>query len=360
MMARRLKRWYTDPALPGSFQGVDKIYHGTQAEGLDVNRRDIEDTLRKEESYTINRKIVRKFPRNRVIVSGFDALWESDLADLTLIAKANDGYKYVLVIIDVFSRYMWMRPLKTKHAKEIVRAFKSVLAEGRQPRSLRTDSGSEFRNGVVVTYLKNEGIHHYTTHNETQANYAERVIKTIKSKIYRYLIKNNTQRHIDVLEALGESYNKTKHRMLGRPPIEVNKENESEVRLDQHLLRKPKEIPKQKFKWKVDDKVRLTYRREAFDREYDQRWSGEVFVITERRMRRGIPVYKLKDWDGEPIKGTFYQQELQKVDVTDGDLFKIEKILKRRRRGNKNQVFVKWLHWPKKFSSWIDEDQING
>ena len=149
---------------------------------------------------------------------------------------------------------------------------------------------------------------------------------------------------------------------MGRTPATVDKSNESEVRLDQYRLRrKPKhdeDHRKQRILFDIGDQVRVSFRRETFDREYGQKWSGEVFIITERDRRNGIPIYKLRDWNGEPIKGTFYQQQLQKVDVSDEDAFKIDKVLKRRRVNGRNQVLVKWLNWPKKFNQWIDEDAI--
>ena len=349
---------YKTPSVPGSYQGPRKVYLSAKRDGINTSQQQIVNNLQKEESYTLNRAVVRKFPRNRVIVAGRDEQWGADLADFALLSMKNDGYKYALLMIDVFSRFVWVRTLKTKYAKELVKAMDSIFKEGRQPKTLRTDGGREFNNSLVKTYLNKKKIHHFSTHNETQANYAERAIKTIKSKLYRYMVSNNTLRYINVLQDMVKSYNSTVHRSLGRPPSEVYKSNEGEVRLEQYLLLSKKKHPLQKFKFNTGDKVRTTLTSEKFDREYGQRWTGEVFVVVNRRRRRGIPIYKVEDWNGEVLEGTFYQNQLQKVNVTDQDLFKIEKILKRRRRNGKDQAFVKWLRWPKKFSSWIDLDSI--
>ena len=354
---------YNDPSAPGSFQGPEKLFVSAKRDGANnLKRNDVNRFLQKENTYTLNRAVQRKFPRNRVVVAGFDSQWDMDLADLSLLYKENDGYKYFLLAIDIFSRYVWVRPVKTKYAKEIVKVITSIFAEGRKPRTIRTDGGKEFQNQTVKAFLSEQGVHIFSTYNEVQANYAERAIKTIKSKLYRYLISRNTLRYIDVLQDLVKSYNNTVHSSLGRPPSKVTKQNESEVRLDQYMKRrKPKNDWDSKFqlmKYKVGDQVRITYRRKAFDREYDQKFSGEVFVVSEARRRNTIPIYKLKDWNGEPIKGTFYQQQLQKVDVSADDSFKIEKIIKRRRRNGRNQVLVKWQHWPRSFNQWLDEDAI--
>jgi hypothetical protein len=84
----------------------------------------------------------------------------------------------------------------------------------------------------------------------------------------------------------------------------------------------------------VGDKVRISEISSNFDREYDQKWSGEISIVFRRSLRNSISVYKLKDFNDEAIAGTFYQPELQKVDAREEDTFKIEKILKT--RGTRN------------------------
>lgn len=109
----------------------------------------------------------------------------------------------------------------------------------------------------------------------------------------------------------------------------------------------------------MGDKVLISKIASVFDREYDEKWSGEFFVVRRRFLRNGIPVYTLGDYNDEAITGTFYHPELQKVDVRDEDTFKIEKILKTHGRRPNKQHFVKLLHWPKKFNSWIYADDIS-
>ena len=357
-MERLLAERYETPAVPGSFQGPQKVYISAKRDGVVTTKQEVENALQGQDSYTLNRAVIRKIPRNRVVVQGIDSQFDSDLADCALLSDKNDGYKYLLIMIDIFSRYAWVRPLKTKYAKEVVTAMQSIFMEGRKPAVLRTDGGREYNNKIVKTYLNSKGVHHFRTYNETKANYAERFIKTLKGKLYRYVVAKNTIRYIDILQDLVKSYNHTVHSSLGRPPSGVYKGNENEVRYDQYLRRRREKVKFQQFKFKPGDHVRISFTRSAFDREYNQRWSGEVYVIETRRRRDSIPIYTIKDWNGEKVDGTFYQQELQKVNVDDNNLFKIEKILKRRRRNGRRQVFVKWQNWNKSFNSWIDEDEV--
>jgi hypothetical protein len=218
----------------------------------------------------------------------------------------------------------------------------------------------EFRSKEVNKYLKHISIHHFYTHNtETKANYAERVIKTLKHKIFRYLLKNRTRRYISALQNIVTSYNHTPHRSLGATPISITKENEAESRLQQYLLRNKQFIKTSKtYKYKTGQTVRLSHLRSVFDREYSQKWTGEIFKIDKRFKREGLPVYTLVDWEGDNVEGTFYEQELQSVNVDEFTEYHIEKILKRRIRKGQKEVLVRWLHWPNKYDSWIPEADV--
>ena len=94
------------------------------------------------------------------------------------------------------------------------------------------------------------------------------------------------------------------------------------------------------------------------DREYSQKWTGELFKIDTRFRREGIPVYTILDWDGERVDGTFYEPELQPVTIDPTTEYRVEKILKRRVRNKRKEVLVRWLHWPKKYDSWIPEADV--
>ena len=94
------------------------------------------------------------------------------------------------------------------------------------------------------------------------------------------------------------------------------------------------------------------------DREYSQKWTGELFKIDTRFRREGVPVYTILDWDGERVDGTFYEPELQPVTIDPTTEYRVEKILKRSERNKRKEVLVRWLHWPKKYDSWIPEADV--
>ena len=361
-----LKRIYYNPSNPASYSGPDKLYRFVRRDGKFVlSKYKIRKWLQRQEPYSLQRPLKRKFRRNKVITTGIDDQWDVDLMDMTKYSKYNNGWSFVLVVIDIFSKYVWMRPLKDKKGESVAKALKDILAEGRKPNRIRTDKGQEFRSRQVETLLQQRGIQHLFAQNtEIKANYVERVIKTIRSKITRYITSKQSYSYIDTLQDFAQSYNKTYHRTIGMSPEKVTERKETHLWWQMYW---PKEqVPKEKakkirkpFRFKLGDKVRITYIRNPFTREYDQKWSGEIFKVSQRILRGGLPVYRLVDFNNEEIRGTFYQAELQKVEVRDDDLWKVEKILKTRGKGRNKQHFVKWLHWPKKFNSWIPARDVN-
>ena len=357
-----LSSLYFNPKSPASYSSPEKLYQYVKSEGkYTIGRHKIRKFLQSQEAYSLTRGARRKFSRSRVIVEGIDSLWDLDLMDMTDLSKDNDGNRYVLVAIDVFSRFGQVQPIKNKQGPEVVNAFNQMISGSRQPNTVRTDMGMEFRSKVFQKYLKTQDIHHYFALNtETKANYVERLIKTVKHKLYRYMMKQLSKRYIDVLDDVIHSYNNTIHRSIGATPESVNKDNEGEIRLQQYLLRTKhsKQTKPKKFKFKIGQTVRVSHIRSVFDREYSQKWSGEIFKVIARYRREGLPVYKLVDWEDETIHGTFYEHELQAIVVDQSMKYRIEKIIRKRTRNKKKEVLVRWLHWPKKYDSWIPEADV--
>lgn len=219
--------------------------------------------------------------------------------------------QYVLLVIDIFSKYLWMQPLKDKKGPTTARAFENILSEGRQPTKLRTEKGQEFRSKAFNNVLTDRNIFILKS-QEVKANYAERAIKTIKTRMYRYMTFKQSNRYIDRLQEFAGGYNKTYHRTIDTKPELVKPNNEEEVRVSTFLSREetPRKQTKRPYKFKVGDKVRISNISSVFEREYDEKWSGEIFIVRRRFLRNGIPVYTLRDCKYEAITRTFYQHEL--------------------------------------------------
>ena len=354
-MDEYLTQLYYNPKRSGALGGVERLYRDVKKDGkYAISRAQLKKWLMKQDTYTLHKPARRHYKRNRVIVGGIDELWQMDLADMQTMAPENDGYRYLLVCIDVFSKYLWVIPLKTKTGPALVTAFKKILESGRKPEKIQTDQGTEFFNKHFKELMKKEEIHLYNTYNETKASVVERVIRTLKTRMWRYFTAKKTMRYIEVLQDLVDSYNRSKHRSIQKKPINVTQKNEREV---WHTLygEREKEGPV-KYKFEVGDQVRISKMKRTFEKGYLPKFSKEIFTASQQ-IPRHPPVYKLKDYDQEELSGTFYNEELQKV-IKEDDVYEVEKILKTRGKGKNKEVFVKWLGYPAKFNSWIPASEV--
>ena len=329
------------------------------------------------EAYSLQKRVQRKFKQIPVLIEGIDVQWDGDLMDVRNISKYNQNYKYILVLQDVFLRFIFTAPLKNKTASEIINGLKSILKQGRQPQLFRTDKGSEFKNRFLTAFLKERGIHQIFTENETKSNFAEPQIQNLQNRLTRMFMYNQSYQYLKQLPDITKAINNTPTRPLeNMAPSTVNKSNEDEVRLREYLVRtktkinkrskstkkegkmKVKKTKRSPYQFKVNDKVRITQEKTKFMREYSQKWTGEIFIVTRRFRRHGVPVYKLKDFSNMALTGSYYSQELQKIEHTT-DIWKVNKILKKRKNARgETELLVSWHQWPSKFDSWIKQSDL--
>ena len=207
-----LSRVYESPDYPASFSGLDKLYRIAKKEFPSITRNEIKQWAENNLSYSLHKPSRRNFKRTKIYAPEIDSLWEADLAFVQDVAKENDGVNYLLVVcIDVFSKFLWVRPMENKTICSLLHALDSILSQKRKPEKLRTDKGTEFINESFQQYLKKQEIQFYTATNEPKAAVVERVNRTLKSKLYRCFTGVNSLRYIDVLQDIVDSYNNTYH-----------------------------------------------------------------------------------------------------------------------------------------------------
>ena len=131
---------------------------------------------------------------------------------MQLISKFNKKFRFLLCAIDIFSKYAWIVPLKDKEGASIVDAFQTILKESdRKPNKIWVDKGSEFYNNSFKKWLKDNDIEIYSIHNEGKSVVAERLIRTLKTKIYKYMAAISKNVDIDKLGDIVNEYNNTYH-----------------------------------------------------------------------------------------------------------------------------------------------------
>ena len=345
----QIAKEYFAPKNAGAFSGQSTYQRHTKHSSSSVR-----NFLQAADSYTLHKPVRRKFPRRITYSSQIDELWQGDLCDVSLLKNHNRQTRYLLTVIDVFSKFAFVRPLKRKTGEELVTAFISIFKEsGRKPQRLQTDKGTEFKNRTFQTFLEKENIHFYTSEDpKTKAAVVERFNRTLKGRLYRFMTYKNSKTYLSTLPDLVSNYNSSFHRSIGTQPRLVNKKNEAEVhqRLFGKAMREQM-LRRDKPKFAVGDRVRIANERKTFQRGFEPGWTREIFIV-HRRENTHPYVYRLHDQSGENILGTFYEQEMQKV--RDTDVYRIEKIMKKQGR----RALVRWLGYGPKFDSWIPISSI--
>ena len=344
-----------------AFTGIQNVFKKAKEKYPDVTLNYVKKWLKSQETYGVHYPYRKKIQRSRVIVGGKDYMWEVDLMDMLSLSNFNDGFKYVLLVIDDFSRYIWTCCITNKKPIEVVKCLTKIFAEsGRKPKYIRSDNGSEFIGSVMQKFLKGKGVKHITTRSEIKAAFAERAIKTIKGRLFKYMYHKQTFKYFTVLKSVTNNYNNSVHSSTKMKPTEVTEKNEAKLwgqmyaSLSNPLLRKGDgDI------LNVGDYVRISFLKTVFSREYRQKWSSEIFQIYRRSLRDGVMVYWIRDLGGEEVEGSFYRAEIQPTISNKDTLYKVEKIIKSKKDKKQGTMhLVKWLNWPSKFNSWIRADDI--
>lgn len=358
-MDKQITKIYEDPGDPGSLGGIRRLVSSAKNKGLNLTKEKVEEILKGNETYTMHKPIRRRIVRNQIIVKGIDSQWQADLADMNDIVKFNDGFRYMLTVIDCFSKFAWVVPVKTKDGPSVRKAFDQVfeMAKPRKPSKIQTDKGKEFLNKDVQDLFSKFGIKHFVTENETKAAMVERFNRTLKTRIWAYFTAANTRKYIEVLPKIVHSYNHSHHRTIGVRPVDVKKTNE--LKIWKKMYGKTVGMIRSKgSNIKDGSDVRIAKHKHIFEKGYLPNWTGELFKVAGTKPTKRKRVYKLKDYAGEEIKGTFYPEEILQVTSDPNRVWPIEKVVKTRKTKLGTEHLVKWLHWPEKFNSWVKDREL--
>ena len=264
MSKNLLKEHYLDASKPGSYSGLESLHRALKDNRQPVKRSKLKQWMIAQKTYTRHRSARKKYRRNKVFSSGIDHLWQIDLVDMSYVSKDNKKTKYLLTCIDVFSKHAWVAPLLRKTGLAVMEALKNIFKDGRTPKKIQTDEGTEFLNKNVTGYLKGKQIELYVVRSEMKASVVERFNRTFKGRMYRYFTANDTVEYLNIVDEIVDSYNNTYHRSIKMSPNSVNEKNENEVR--NTLYGDTDEIIK--FWFKIGDTVRISKYKSLFEKGY--------------------------------------------------------------------------------------------
>ncbi|UYV63129.1 hypothetical protein LAZ67_2003232 [Cordylochernes scorpioides] len=248
--------------------GKTRLISDLSYKSSSYSQKEVSEFLHKQDLYTLHKPVKRKFETRRVYALYKDNQCVSDLAFM----QKDKGFKYILTIIEAFTRYAWEIPIRNKTGNEITNAFREIFKE-RKPERMQTDKGTKFINCETQNLLKKHNIEWFAAQNVTKASIVERFNRTLK------------------------------------------------------------EIKSSNKKYNVGVKVRISKYKGQFDEGYLPNFTNEVFEISKVLSTEPV-TYKIKDQNNEDVEGGIYNEELVKYDKED-DFYKVEKIIRSRTRNGK-------------------------
>ena len=344
---------YTDIRRPGALGGIGALLREARKVHPSLTASRVKAWLEKQVTYSLHKPARRRYRTKKVVVGGLRTQLQADLADMQSLAKVNDNYRYILTVIDCFSRQAFAVPLKDKTGKTLLAAFRDHILTNRSlaPVRIQVDKGGEFYNKLVKDFMKSRDIHIFSTESPYKASMVERFNRTLKEKIWKYITLRQSNRWVDILPDLVTAYNTSPHSALPNDmaPNDVNLSNQKEVwwyLYGDYLSAKGGKKPK----FVIDDQVRISKAKRTFDKGYLANYTEEIFIIYEV-LQTKPPSYRIRDQNDEAISGIFYEEELSKT--IDTGVYLIEEVIKRRGKGNGAEIFVKWRGYPSTMNTWI-------
>ena len=300
-------------------------------------------------SNELNKPVIIKFERKKVIVNHIDEIHSCDLVDMVKYSRVNRGYKYIFTNIDIFSKYAWSFPIKSKTIKDIKPCFGKIFEE-RKPSYIWSDEESSFFSKEMLKFFEDNNVKIYHTYSNLKAVVIERFNRSLRELMMKEFVKNNNTVWYDILQKLIKFYNNRYHNTIKDKPINISKSNEKYIKDTIYTYN----VTNKKPKFKINDIVRISLkRRELFDKPSGNiKWSEELFKIYSID-ESNVITYQIKDMNDEIIKGIYYEKELQLTRNTSNEYI-IEKILKT----NKNKIYVKWRGYSNNFNSWTDKNSV--
>uniref|UniRef100_A0A914H3F8 Integrase catalytic domain-containing protein n=1 Tax=Globodera rostochiensis TaxID=31243 RepID=A0A914H3F8_GLORO len=279
---------------------------------------------------------------------------QADLADFQALSRKNSGNRYLLLAVDVLSRRMFGAPVKSKKPADMKRAFEELFGQmPKLPETLYTDRGLEFVAKPLKEFYAEKGIQKFETSSKKKAAVAERAIRTLKTRLYKYFSAKNTSTWVDVLAEFLAAINNSVCRATGLKPLDIDEQNAREVwkKVYGEAIEPSSKGPK----IKLGENVRIPEPKHIFEKGYMPNYSDHVYTVDERRSSKPEH-YFLKDYYGTKLKRKFYLPELTKVKVDKNTLYRVEKKYKERMRDGQKEMLVKFIGFLEKY--WVTSDDF--
>jgi len=268
-----------------NYPGLDKFKKLLKANDIMYTSKELEHFMSKQSIQQVHKPVAEMKAKQKYIVAlDIGEMLQIDLLDYQKYAKKNNGYKYIFIAVDIFSRYAYAVPIKSKEPKNILEAFKTIQFI---PKAIFSDSGNEFK-GVFSTYLKKHDVAELKAEigDHHSLGVIDRFSKTFKTMIAKYMTANNTTKYYEKIDDFLYAYNTSPHSSLAdHTPTEVI-ENDKVYNLTKKInLAKMKYnntvVRRASSSIKIGDNVRIKLKKKTFQKGYDITYSKEVYNVKE-------------------------------------------------------------------------------
>lgn len=350
-----MNRSWVNKDNPYAYSGVTKIYHYLKGQ---KKIEDIKNDLSEIRTYTYHKEPKKVVKFNPFFIYKKNQQWQVDLVYLPNFINENEGVKYLMCVLEVFSRKLYVKVMKTRDKKTALETFSSLHKQiGDSPEILFSDFGGEFTSKIFKDYCLKNNIKQVFALNDTKCPHIERAQRSLQSIIYKIMEERQTRQFLNLIDEAVHIYNNRINRITGFSPNEASlEENKNEVllNLDKYYIKNGSQKKRPSFK--IGDTVRIRVKKTIFERSYQPRFSEEVFKISKVLTNLPQVRYAISSFnEREKIKGTFYERELAKASHQE---YKIEKILQTRKRGSTKEHLVKWLGYSDEHNSWVLDKDI--
>ena len=369
-----LQKVYEDIGHPSGYSSIGKLEKYLKNQGeKNISKKKILEFLKKQPGWSYHGFVPRSFVRRPIKVCRPGHILGTDIADMTKsVSIHNNNFRYILVLIDCFSRKLSLTALRNKSNQTTANALEDFLNKTQYKyRYIFSDQGGEYiGNHTQKLYEKFNIIRYSVKNRRFKCAIAERVVKTIKERIHKYFTQNNTLKYIDILKKVEDAYNNSEHKGLGyQTPNRVHAMTDlNEVKKQECIqlrrkylnygsirLREYKKMVSNGNNSVLDGYVRLLLNNAegVFAKSFQPIFTEEIFKI--RCVKKSLPVsYWLEDLKGLPIEGVVYEKELKPVSLPDE--YVIEKVISTHtdKDTRKKKYMVKWRGYPEHFNSYVD------
>lgn len=352
-----LESIYYDHKHPASYSGVDRLYSFVKQDGkFDLTKNEVEQFLHSSEVYSTH--VQKNQPKHWYSVVSPYPGYMVDVDSMYFDLNDKRYKTKVIVAVDVFSRKAAARAVPNLKAETVKKALGSILDELGPIERIRIDRGKEYANNILMKELKRRNVHYFFSYLRYKSNFAEIFIKYLKQKLYKAAQYKGQANWEKLLQGIIQSYNSRSHRSLGMSPNQVSSQNAADLWYKFKRKRLAQMPPHKPYKFDINDRVRVSYARAPFRKNFLEQNSTIVYYITSRYSKAHINRYTIKDQRNVEQPGSFTESQLTRVFVDDNTEYRIEKIIHYRKIRNVSHALIKWLHFPAKYNSYVPKSDV--